>query len=129
MFLLCLLYVGIDKIKWLGNGTPSDPIFNQFFASQLQQQSNTTLTTLNNVHASISLLSLIGPAILVTHSHGGPYGWGIADAVPSLVHAIVAIEPEGPPFVGEIIAHGPARPWVLRICPSHMTLPFRIPES
>jgi len=98
-------------MKWPGNGTPSDPIFNQFFASQLQQQSNTTLTTLNNIHAGISLLSIIGPAILVTHSHGGPYGWGIADAVPSLVHAIAAIEPEGPPFVGEIVAQGPARPW------------------
>jgi pimeloyl-ACP methyl ester carboxylesterase len=97
------LYTGIDNTKWPGKGTPADPIFNQFFASQLQQQSNTTLTTLNNIHAGISLLTLIGPAILVTHSHGGPYGWGIADAVPSLVEAIVAIEPEGPPFVGEIV--------------------------
>jgi len=44
------------------------------------------------------LLDRIGPAILVTHSAGGPSGWLVADARPELVKAIVAIEPMGPPF-------------------------------
>jgi pimeloyl-ACP methyl ester carboxylesterase len=44
------------------------------------------------------LLDAIGPAVLVTHSLGGPAGWLIADARPDLVRAIVAVEPVGPPF-------------------------------
>ncbi len=44
------------------------------------------------------LLDLIGPAILVTHSAGGPSGWLVPDARPELVKAVVAIEPMGPPF-------------------------------
>lgn len=44
------------------------------------------------------LLDRIGPAVLVTHSAGGPTGWLVADARPELVKAHVAIEPMGPPF-------------------------------
>lgn len=44
------------------------------------------------------LLDRIGPAILVTHSASGPDGWLAADRRPSLVKAIVAVEPMGPPF-------------------------------
>ncbi|HWG68444.1 MAG TPA: hypothetical protein VN692_03420, partial [Steroidobacteraceae bacterium] len=51
--------------------------------------------------AGAELLDRIGPAILLTHSMGGPFGWLVADARPGIVKAIVAIEPVGPPF-GEI---------------------------
>lgn len=44
------------------------------------------------------LLDRIGPAVLVSHSAGGPAGWLAADSRPDLVRAIVAIEPMGPPF-------------------------------
>ena len=44
------------------------------------------------------LLDAIGPAVVVTHSLGGPAGWLLADARPDLVRAIVAVEPIGPPF-------------------------------
>jgi pimeloyl-ACP methyl ester carboxylesterase len=44
------------------------------------------------------LLDRIGPAILVTCSAGGPFGWLAADARPACVKAIIAIEPVGPPF-------------------------------
>src|SRR3546814_20469190 len=44
------------------------------------------------------LLDRTGPAIVVTHSAGGPSGWLAADARPEAVRAIVAIEPMGPPF-------------------------------
>jgi pimeloyl-ACP methyl ester carboxylesterase len=46
-----------------------------------------------------SLLDLVGPATLVTHSAGAPAGWLAANARPGLVHSIVAVEPMGPPFV------------------------------
>lgn len=45
------------------------------------------------------LLDRIGPAVLVTHSAGGPVGWLTADRRPELVEAIVAVEPMGPAFV------------------------------
>jgi pimeloyl-ACP methyl ester carboxylesterase len=44
------------------------------------------------------LLDRIGPAILLTHSASGPVGWLVVDRRPTLVKAVVAIEPMGPPF-------------------------------
>ena len=46
------------------------------------------------------LLDRIGPAVLFTHSAGGPAGWLTADARPELVKGIIAIEPIGPAFGG-----------------------------
>jgi pimeloyl-ACP methyl ester carboxylesterase len=46
----------------------------------------------------IALLDRIGPAILITHSMGGPFGWIVADERPELVKGIVAVEPVGPAF-------------------------------
>lgn len=44
------------------------------------------------------LLDIVGEAVLVTHSAGGPVGWLTADARPDEVAAIAAVEPMGPPF-------------------------------
>ena len=41
------------------------------------------------------LLDKIGPAIIMTHSAGGPFGWLAAEIRPNLVKAIVAIEGGG----------------------------------
>lgn len=46
----------------------------------------------------VELLERIGPAVVMTHSAGGPMGWLMADARPDLVRALVALEPLGPPF-------------------------------
>src|SRR6185437_14500856 len=48
-----------------------------------------------------ALLDELGPAILMTGSAGSPMGWLMADARPSLVRAIVALEPIGPPFMSD----------------------------
>ena len=44
------------------------------------------------------LLDRTGPAIIVSHSAGGPVGWLTADARPGLVKGIAAVEPVGPAF-------------------------------
>jgi pimeloyl-ACP methyl ester carboxylesterase len=46
------------------------------------------------------LLDKIGPAIIMTHSAGGPFGWLVAEARPNLVKGIVAVEGGGQPFAG-----------------------------
>jgi pimeloyl-ACP methyl ester carboxylesterase len=111
--------------QWPGNGPkrgePGDPVFDQFMASRVTVlASNATMETLTT-NATIDLLDRIGPAIVQTHSQSGAYGWRIADARPALVKAIVAVEPNGPPYkevsyVGPPAWFGPervGRPWGL----------------
>ena len=45
----------------------------------------------------MALIDKIGPAILLTHSQSGAFGWPVADQRPKLVKAILAVEPSGPP--------------------------------
>jgi pimeloyl-ACP methyl ester carboxylesterase len=86
--------------QWPGDGAPGDPVFDQFFASQLPSIQEFTLQQALNRDAIVALLSKIGPAILLTHSQSGAFGWPVADARPDLVKAVVAVEPNGPPFFG-----------------------------
>lgn len=84
--------------QWPGTGEKGDPAFDQFYASQVEALSNRTEIERLNQAAGIALLERIGPAILLTHSQSGPFGWLIADAMPTHVKAILALEPNGPPF-------------------------------
>jgi pimeloyl-ACP methyl ester carboxylesterase len=112
--------------QWPGGGEPGDPIFDQFVASQLPGIPDFTLQQVLNRDALVALLDKIGPAILLTHSQSGAYGWPVADARPDLVKAIVAVEPSGPPFI-DIQTVGPpdwfrdapgkARPWGVTAVP------------
>lgn len=84
--------------QWPGTGVAGDPVFDQFFASQVEDIANVTMIEDLNRNAGVALLERIGPAILLTHSQSGPFGWALADARPNLVKGVVAIEPNGPPF-------------------------------
>ena len=95
--------------QWPGTGLKGNPTFDAFYASQVQLQTSAFISDDNNKPADIALLELIGPAVLITHSQSGPYGWVAADARPKLIKGIIAIEPEGPPFVNETGPTGPAR--------------------
>jgi pimeloyl-ACP methyl ester carboxylesterase len=75
-----------------------DATFDQFFASQVEDMNNLVALEDLNRNAGIALLDKIGPAILLTHSQSGPFGWELADSRPKLVKGVVAIEPNGPPF-------------------------------
>src|SRR3984893_15608843 len=85
--------------QWPGKGEPGDAVFDQFIASQLPGITNFTVQQQVSRDAILALLEKIGPAILLTHSQSGTFGWPVADARPDLVQAIVAVEPNGPPFV------------------------------
>ncbi|HXQ52572.1 MAG TPA: alpha/beta hydrolase [Stellaceae bacterium] len=107
--------------QWPGAGVKGDPVFDQFLASQLPSIADFGLQQVLNRDALVALLDKIGPAILLTHSQSGAFGWPVADSRPDLVKAIVAVEPSGPPFT-DIQNVGPpdwfrdtaakaARPW------------------
>lgn len=74
-----------------------------------------------------ALLAQTGPAILVTHSNSGQYGWATAIEAPEgALKAIIAFEPgqvclpDG--YALPNVAHGDEASWKAE-------LPFRVPES
>jgi pimeloyl-ACP methyl ester carboxylesterase len=92
-------------------GQRGDPIFDQFYASQVQYVADGRVNEAMIREAVAALLDRIGPAIVLTHSQSGSFGWVIADERPQLVKAIVAAEPSGPPFRNAVFGTQPARPW------------------
>jgi pimeloyl-ACP methyl ester carboxylesterase len=112
--------------QWPGQGAPGNTAFDQFYASQVPSIQDFTLQQILNRDALIALLEQIGPAILLTHSQSGAFGWPVADARPDLVKAILAVEPNGPPFFDVENVAAPewfrdaaaqARPWGVTAAP------------
>lgn len=111
--------------QWPGSGLAGDEIFDQFRASQVPYLASRATSERITRAAGAALLDSIGPAILLTHSQSGPFGWQIADARPGLVKGIVALEPNGPPFVRleEVgppeyrVEMGEDRPWGVTATP------------
>ncbi|KAI7082619.1 alpha/beta-hydrolase [Hortaea werneckii] len=98
--------------QWPGNGTIGDPIFDAFYASNVQFISNETYQQSGVQAAGAKLLDRIGkPVILVGHSQGGLMPPLIADIRPNLTEAIILIEPSGPPFTNAVTSNASARPW------------------
>jgi len=94
--------------QWPGTGEVGSDDLDQFVASQ--GGSYVTVAGNNNATAVLAhtawrergamLLDKIGPAVIMTHSAGGPFGWLVAEIRPNLVKGIVAIEGGGQPFGG-----------------------------
>lgn len=97
--------------QWPGTGKRGDPIFDAFFATQVPYLADMAETQRLIRDAGTALLDRIGPAVLMTHSQSGTFGWILGDARPILVKAIVALEPSGPPFENAVISSGPSRIW------------------
>jgi len=93
--------------QWPGKGAPGDPIFDQFYATQLPSIADLAVQTQLTRDAVVALLDKVGPSIVLTHSQSGAFGWPIADARPDLVKAIVAVEPSGPPFYNTNLVPAP----------------------
>lgn len=81
--------------QWPGTGQRGDLCFANFMASQVQSRSDYPLAEALAGKLGRTLFERIGPAILCTHSQGGGHGWAIADLVPDMVRALVALEPVG----------------------------------
>jgi pimeloyl-ACP methyl ester carboxylesterase len=120
--------------QWPGTGAPGDLVFDQFYASQVPSIQDFTLQQILNRDAIVALLDKIGPAIVLTHSQSGAFGWPVADAKPDFVKAIVAIEPNGPPFFDTGNVPGPewfrdagtqTRPWGITAVPLSYSPPAK----
>ena len=106
-----------NHTRWPGEGRlkgrRGDPVFDAFYSTQVESLASNTETQQLMQSAGAALLDRIGPAILLTHSQAGAFGWLIADARPNLVKGIIAVEPFGPPFRDAVLGDGRARPWGL----------------
>lgn len=89
--------------QWPGQGdTDEDAAFWQFAKSQVEYLPDNRRSQELILACMEELLSITGPAILLTHSQAGPFGWNILDRFPDLVKGVVALEPSGPPFSGNL---------------------------
>jgi len=87
-----------------------------------------------NLDAHVALLERIGvPAILITHSQGGSFGWQVADARPALVKAIITAEPAGPPIqtvdTAKQVYTGKGLAWGVTNLPLHYDPPINDPSE
>ena len=85
--------------QWPGSGDRSDPALATFLAWQEPFVTDAVRAHEDMRTGAAALLDRIGPSVLLTHSFGGGFGWLALSERPSLVKALVAVEPAGPPFV------------------------------
>jgi pimeloyl-ACP methyl ester carboxylesterase len=87
-----------EHTQWPGDGTRGDPALTQFLAGQEPFPGSLEAAHEAMRAAAAGLLDRIGASVLLTHSMGGAFGWLAASERRSLVRAVVAVEPAGPPF-------------------------------
>ena len=111
-------WMNADKhTQWPGTGLKGDATFDTFYATQVESIASHEETQKLIQNAGAQLLDKIGPAILVTHSQAGPFGWLIADVRPDKVKGILALEPTGPPFKDAPPGKDILRPWGIASIP------------
>jgi pimeloyl-ACP methyl ester carboxylesterase len=85
--------------QWPGTGVEGDPTVDQVIPGQ----GGSFIADLEATHnvwrqRLAELFDKIGPAMIMTHSAGGPNAWIAGDVRPGLLKAMIGIEPAGPPF-------------------------------
>ncbi|KAK0453266.1 Alpha/beta hydrolase family-domain-containing protein [Armillaria borealis] len=116
--------------QWPGTGSVGDPIFDNFYAATVPSLASDPESSEKIKVAGSALLDQIGPAIIMVHSQSGPYGWILADARPTLVKAVVALEPQGPPFMNAVfLPLTAARPYGIAETPLQYSPPIESPDE
>jgi pimeloyl-ACP methyl ester carboxylesterase len=121
----------LKHTQWPGNGDKKgrqgDPVFDAFYATQVEGLESAVETQTLVQADGAALLDKIGPAILITHSQSGAFGWLLADARPETVKAIIAMEPSGPPFRDAVFDENENRAWGLTDIPITYAPPVKSP--
>jgi len=126
--------------QWPGGpGLRGNAAFDQFYRSQVPYIASALKSEELVDPALIALLERIGPAIVLTHSQAGVFGWAVSDQRPDLVKAHVAIEPNGPTFFDirfkggtdwyERVGDARARPYGITRVPLHFEPPVSSPTD
>ena len=126
--------------QWRGGpGVRGNAAFDQFYLSQVPYIASALKSEELVDPALIALLEKIGPAILLTHSQAGVFGWAVSDQRPDLVKAHVAVEPNGPTFYDirfkggdswyERVGDSRARPYGITRVPLHFEPPVSGPAD
>jgi pimeloyl-ACP methyl ester carboxylesterase len=119
--------------QWPGTGDKKgregDPVFDAFYATQVEGLESAVETQTLVRAGGAALLDKIGPAIVVTHSQSGAFGWLLADARPKAVKGIVAMEPSGPPFRDAVFDDDKNRAWGLTDIPITYDPPVKSPAE
>jgi pimeloyl-ACP methyl ester carboxylesterase len=88
-----------EHTQWPGSGGRDDPALATFLAWQEPFPPDVVRAHEDMRAGAVGLLDRIGASVVLTHSFGGGFGWLALSERPSLVKAVVAVEPAGPPFV------------------------------
>ncbi|OYX35283.1 MAG: hypothetical protein B7Y99_03980 [Caulobacterales bacterium 32-69-10] len=107
--------------RWTGTGEIGDPAIDQFMASQNPTPQDAAMALGLWRSRGAALLDQIGPAVIQTHSAGGPFGWVTADERPNLVKAVVSFEGAGAPLIQPA---APGRPAATTTLPNVRGLPM-----
>ncbi|MBP2365175.1 alpha/beta fold hydrolase [Pseudonocardia parietis] len=106
------LFVGDEeRPHWPGRREIGDPVLDQVLSATGPMSADLGAAQVLDAERLGRLLDIIGPAVVMTHSMGGPAGWLLADARPEAVRALVAVEPVGPAFspaMGPALVYGVA---------------------
>jgi len=120
--------LGLAKLhnQWPGTGEVGAPDLAQLVASQGGSYvADIAVTHTAWRQRGAELLDKIGPAIIMTHSAGGPFGYLVADVRPTLVKGIVVVEGAGTPF-----GKGPqASKWGITTIPMTYDPPVKDPSE
>lgn len=116
-----------QQTAWVWGREPGDPAMDALVAGFGPLPDDLGYSEELDAERLARLLDRTGPAILVTHSAGGPVGWLVSDRRPDLVRAVVAVEPMGPAFA-EFPGLG-ALQWGLTAAPLTYDPPRRSPAD
>ena len=83
--------------RWMGTGQIGDPLVDQFMASQNGMPRDYAAQMALWAKGGAALVDKVGPAVIVSHSAGGPFGWLVAEQRPQRVKAVVCFEGAGAP--------------------------------
>ena len=108
--------------RWPGPGGIEDAVFGQFMASQNGMPTDVAMQHALWAAQGAELLDRIGPAVIQTHSFGGPFGWLVADQRPEFVRAVAVFESAGAPFSNLL-------PWGVTAAPLTFDRPVSDPSE
>ena len=60
--------------QWPGSGRMGDPVFDNFYRSQVQFQVDRFISEEQNAQAYAALVDVVGDCFVISHSQAGAYG-------------------------------------------------------